>query len=387
MKVYLVGGAVRDGLLGLPVYDKDFVVVGLDSDEMKQLGFAQVGVDFPVFLHPNTHFEYALARVERKNGEGHQGFITQTKGVTLADDLLRRDLTINALAIEVGGLFDETPTTGQVIDFYGGIQDLRNKTLRHISEAFGEDPLRILRTVRFLARFYELGFKIASETIQLMQTMAKNGELSHLSRERLWTESVKAMENGTAHYYWQHLKELEILAYFLTQLDECWQNQMTFYTVINQLKLAKHENIAVQFAVLCGGYLGDEKSQNTLIKTTAHALNAPKYPIHIAQLLSEFYQIFNDKPKADDIIKLLGKTKAHQGNTQALDDVLTAIFITNKDTAISKLSADMLLKNCITVYKSIGIDDINKNLKGREIGLALTAVREQKIDKLLQKLQ
>ncbi|WFF39135.1 tRNA nucleotidyltransferase [Moraxella nasibovis] len=384
MQVYLVGGAVRDALLGIAVQDKDFVVVGADFDTMKSLGFVQVGADFPVFLHPDTHFEYALARIERKNGTGYQGFATQTKGVTLADDLIRRDLTINALAIEVGGLFDDTPKTGQVVDFYGGVDDLNNKILRHISPAFCEDPLRILRTVRFLARYFERGFTIADETIVLMQTMAKAGELSHLSRERFWAESVKAMESGTGHYYWQFLKELNILPYFLAELDECFDDHQILQTVLKRLALAKNSPVAVQFAMLCSGYLDGLDNENlskTLINQTAKQLNTPKYPVQIANLLTEFWGIFAQKPNTNNILRLIEKTKAHQGNTQTLKDTLTAIGMVQADLDIVKI--DELLSHAIAMYKSVSIDDIDKNLTGKEIGLALNRLREQKITQLL----
>ncbi|WP_066803818.1 hypothetical protein [Moraxella oblonga] len=381
MNVYLVGGAVRDALLGLPVKDKDFVVVGADFDEMKSLGFVQVGADFPVFLHPDTHFEYALARVERKNGTGYQGFATKTKGVSLSDDLLRRDLTINALAIEVGGLFDDTPKTGQVIDFYNGLEDLKHKILRHISPAFCEDPLRILRTVRFLARYADKGFKIADETICLMQQMAQNGELGHLSRERLWAESIKAMEAGTGHYYWRALKELAILPYFLKELDDCWQDNTIFEQTIANLTIAKKHNIAVQFAILTSGDLYDKYLNKNLVANIAQKLNTPKYPVQIAHLLIEFYDIFNQTPKAKDILNLIEKTKAHQGNLQSLEDVLSAICIINKE--LDKVRLYDFLKTAIAQYKNININDIDKSLTGKDIGIALTALRVQYIQKLI----
>ncbi|MFA9485766.1 MULTISPECIES: tRNA nucleotidyltransferase [unclassified Moraxella] len=383
MKVYLVGGAVRDALLGLSVKDKDFVVVGADFDTMKSLGFNQVGADFPVFLHPDTHFEYALARVERKNGLGYQGFSTDTKGISLVDDLLRRDLTINALAVEVVGLFDDTPKTGEVIDFYGGLTDLQNKTLRHISPAFSEDPLRILRTVRFLARYFAHGFKIADETIVLMQTMSNDGELSHLSRERLWAESVKAMENGTGHIYWQALKDLAILPHFLAELDACWQNDTVFKQAIDDLTLAKNCNIAVQFAILCSGYLGDDNLNKQLVAKIAHQLNTPKYPIQIANLLTEFDDIFNQKINATDVLNLIEKTKAHQGNTQTLNDVLTTIFIIHRGLITNQNKIAQMIHQAIKLYKSVSINDISPQLTGREIHMALSSVRQDKIKHLI----
>jgi len=189
MQIYLVGGAVRDQLLQQPVKDKDFVVVGATVSEMLDAGFQQVGADFPVFLHPTTHEEYALARTERKQGSGYKGFsVHASPDVSLEDDLQRRDLTINAMAIEVVSLTDDTPVSGDVIDYYGGLQDLENKTLRHVSDAFSEDPLRVLRTARFYGRYYDLGFTIAEDTLTLMRQLVNSGELAHLSAERIWQE-------------------------------------------------------------------------------------------------------------------------------------------------------------------------------------------------------
>src|SRR5689334_2179956 len=164
VKLYAVGGAVRDELLGLPVKDRDYVVVGSTPEEMERRGYKPVGKDFPVFLHPKTHEEYALARTERKTGKGYTQFsFHASPEVTLEEDLKRRDLTINAIAM--------VEETGEIIDPYHGQEDLNNKLLRHVSEAFIEDPVRILRIARFLARFYYLGFKIAPETEKLIKTM------------------------------------------------------------------------------------------------------------------------------------------------------------------------------------------------------------------------
>ncbi|HVT63236.1 MAG TPA: multifunctional CCA addition/repair protein [Legionellaceae bacterium] len=180
MKIYLVGGAVRDQLLGLPIKERDWVVVGAQAQEMLALGYRQVGRDFPVFLHPNTQEEYALARTERKSGLGYYGFECNSQAnVTLEEDLLRRDLTINAMAMD---------DKGHVIDPYQGQKDIQMKVLRHVSDAFVEDPLRVLRVARFMARFQALGFKIAPETQVLMQKMVRTGELNHLVAERVWQE-------------------------------------------------------------------------------------------------------------------------------------------------------------------------------------------------------
>lgn len=200
LEIYLVGGAVRDARLGWPVGDRDWVVVGATPAAMRQRGFKSVGRDFPVFLHPETHEEYALARTERKQGHGYTGFEVQASpDVTLEADLARRDFTVNAMA--------ETPA-GELIDPYGGAADLADKRLRHVSSAFVEDPLRVLRAARFLARYSKLGFTIAPETLALMRRLTASGEMQYLVAERVWVETQKA------------LGEIDPAAYFLT-LDEC----------------------------------------------------------------------------------------------------------------------------------------------------------------------
>jgi len=185
MQTYLVGGAVRDKLLGRRVVDRDFVVVGATPDEMLRRGFRPVGRDFPVFLHPDTHEEYALARTERKSGRGYHGFVFRTDSeVTLEQDLERRDLTINAMA---------EGTDGGLVDPYGGARDLEARVLRHVSPAFAEDPVRVLRVARFAARYAPLGFRIADETFALMRHMVDSGEVEHLVAERVWAETRKAL--------------------------------------------------------------------------------------------------------------------------------------------------------------------------------------------------
>lgn len=188
MQTYLVGGAVRDTLLGLPTTDQDWVVVGTTPATMLDLGYEQIGSDFPVFLHPRTKQEYALARTERKSGHGYTGFTCYAAAdVTLEQDLLRRDLTINAIAQD---------QHGQLIDPYGGQHDLEHKILRHVSPAFSEDPLRVLRIARFAARFAHLGFTIAAETMALMQEIVISGELANLTPERVWKEWQKSLSSN-----------------------------------------------------------------------------------------------------------------------------------------------------------------------------------------------
>jgi tRNA nucleotidyltransferase (CCA-adding enzyme) len=196
MKVYQVGGAVRDELLGLPVKDRDYVVVGATPEEMERLGFRPVGKDFPVFLHPATHEEYALARTERKTGRGYKGFtVYAAPDVTLADDLARRDLTINAIAKD---------EHGNLIDPFDGAADLRAGVLRHVSPAFVEDPVRVLRVARFAARF---GFRPAPETLALMREMVANGEVDALVPERVWQEFAKGLMDAAPRRMFETLAE------------------------------------------------------------------------------------------------------------------------------------------------------------------------------------
>ncbi|MDP2109918.1 MAG: multifunctional CCA addition/repair protein [Thiobacillus sp.] len=209
MKTYIVGGAVRDRLLGLPVADRDFVVVGATPDEMLALGFQPVGKDFPVFLHPQTHEEYALARTERKSGHGYKGFkVYAAPEVTLEEDLLRRDLTINAMAED---------ETGALIDPCGGQRDLAAKTFRHVSAAFAEDPVRILRVARFAARFTD--FAVAPETNALMQLMVDNGEVDALVPERVWQEIARGLMDAQPSRMFQVLRDCGALARLFPEID------------------------------------------------------------------------------------------------------------------------------------------------------------------------
>lgn len=203
LNVYRVGGAVRDELLGWPVYDNDWVVVGATPDAMRKRGFKPVGRDFPVFLHPESAEEYALARTERKSGHGYAGFeVHASPDVSLEEDLLRRDLTINAIA---------QSREGELTDPFNGQGDIERRVLRHISSAFSEDPLRVLRTARFLARYASLGFTIAPETLALMRQVSHSGELEHLAAERVWVETEKALGEPSPEVYFTTLEQCDTL--------------------------------------------------------------------------------------------------------------------------------------------------------------------------------
>jgi len=212
MDIYLVGGAVRDELLGLPIKERDWVVVGATPEMMLAQGFRQVGKDFPVFLHPRTHEEYALARTERKTAPGYHGFsFHAAPDVTLEQDLGRRDLTINAMARD--------NSTGQLIDPFGGTRDLTERRLRHVSPAFAEDPVRILRVARLQARYHRLGFRVAPETMELMRSMTASGEVDALVPERVWAETVKALAESSPACFVQVLRDCGALARIFPELD------------------------------------------------------------------------------------------------------------------------------------------------------------------------
>lgn len=243
LTVYQVGGSVRDELLGLPVADRDYVVVGADPETMKARGFRSVGQDFPVFLHPKTHEEYALARTERKRGHGYRGFEFETgRAVTLEQDLARRDLTINAMAINADG---------QLIDPYNGRLDLAQGILRHVSDAFREDPVRVLRLARFATRFNQ--FSVADSTVALCQEMQASGELSYLVPERVWQEMAKALMHQQPSRFVSVLFDIGALQAIWPQLNSVTQTP-EFDQALRALDLAGHDpeaSLDVRFALLC----------------------------------------------------------------------------------------------------------------------------------------
>ncbi|HET9863977.1 MAG TPA: multifunctional CCA addition/repair protein, partial [Steroidobacteraceae bacterium] len=244
MQVYLVGGAVRDRLLGRAVQERDWVVVGARPEDLERQGFIPVGRDFPVFLHPETKEEYALARLERKVAPGYRGFTTEfSPQVTLEDDLRRRDLTINAMAEDAAG---------NIVDPYGGRRDLEARRLRHVSQAFAEDPVRILRVARFAARYAPLGFQVAEETLALMRGMVDAGEADALVAERVWTETEKALAEPRPDVFIRVLRDCGALRVIFPEIDalfgvpqpEKWHPEVD--TGVHQL-------MALRAAVALGG--------------------------------------------------------------------------------------------------------------------------------------
>jgi tRNA nucleotidyltransferase (CCA-adding enzyme) len=239
MEYYLVGGAVRDKLLNRQVKDRDWVVVGATPEYMLQHGYQSVGADFPVFLHPKTNEEYALARTERKTAKGYNGFeCDASQHITLEQDLLRRDLTINAMAMD---------NQGNIIDPYNGQRDITDRILRHVSDAFVEDPLRVLRVARFAARFTQLGFIIAPETMALMQTLVLEDELSALSAERVWQETARSLLEDNPEVYFDNLRACGALKVWFTELDNQWTPDSTLAL---QQAVILSEKLTIRFAAL-----------------------------------------------------------------------------------------------------------------------------------------
>ena len=396
MQVYLVGGAVRDQLLGRPNKDKDFVVVGATVADMLDAGFQQVGADFPVFLHPISHEEYALARTERKQGRGYQGFsVHASPDVTLREDLKRRDLTVNAMAIEVKSLMDDTPISGDVVDYYGGLNDIHSKTLRHVSSAFSEDPLRVLRTARFYGRYYDLGFSIADETLLLMRELVRSGELTHLSSERIWQESSRALMQVSPQVYWQQLFEIGALTEYFAPLQQVWNDKQygqireivqTALYFAGQMQL----NLSQRWALLMASLntdlftLNSTETLSVSIEAAAKAINeignSAKVPKAQTQFATLFVQQAKNLSRIDQLsaaekIDLIQACSAHKA-----PDKLSQLLVTSHVLKLAIQHRQMML--ALNSFHAISMDNIDQNLKGPAIGEAL---RQRRIEHLQAK--
>jgi tRNA nucleotidyltransferase (CCA-adding enzyme) len=328
MQVYLVGGAVRDALLGLPVKERDWVVVGSSRDELLRLNYREVGRDFPVFLHPDSQEEYALARLERKVSPGYRGFAVEFgPGVTLEEDLARRDLTINAIA---------KGADGSLVDPYHGQRDLHARVLRHVSPAFMEDPVRILRVARFAARFASLGFHVAPETMSLMAGMVERGEVRALVAERVWQETEKALHESGASVFFKVLRECGALKVIYPEIDalfgvpqpEKWHPEIdTGVHTLMVLDQAVHlsTDTKVRFAALVHdlgkattpqeewpGHKGHEERSVALIDALSERLRLPneyrELSVIVARYHGNVHRAFELRPKT--ILGILEKTDA-----------------------------------------------------------------------------
>ncbi len=328
MQVYLVGGALRDRLLGRPVRERDWVVVGAEPEELLARGFTPVGREFPVFLHPQTHEEYALARLERKVAPGYRGFTTQfSPDVTLEEDLKRRDLTINAMA---------ESESGEIVDPYGGRRDLDARVLRHVSEAFVEDPVRILRVARFAARFAPLGFTVAPETAALMARMVQSGEVRALVAERVWQETERALSEPCPEAYFEVLRSCGALACIFPEVDALfgvpqpaqWHPEIdTGVHVLLALRYAAQRgtSTAVRFAALVHdlgkaltprerwpAHHGHEEAGVPLVEALSLRLKAPNECRELAALAARHHTSVHRalELKPATVLKLLESTDA-----------------------------------------------------------------------------
>ncbi|WP_431313662.1 multifunctional CCA addition/repair protein [Thalassotalea insulae] len=380
MNAYLVGGAVRDQLLSRTVVERDYVVVGSNVQQMLALGFSQVGKDFPVFLHPTTKEEYALARTEKKQGQGYTGFTCYSSPeVTLEQDLLRRDLTVNAMALD---------NQGNIIDPFNGQQDLRDRILRHVSPAFVEDPLRVLRVARFAARYHYLGFTVADETMALMSQISNNGELITLSGERVWKEIANALTEQNPEIFFQLLHQCSALNTIWPELDNLWQEESTTSNFANLAEVALAnltqavkltDKTDIRFASLCLAIPGLNLAASPQdITELASRLKLPKQTQLLALKATQLHSLVTDikqqTPQA--ILSLFDQLDVWRKN-EFFDDFLlvcqaTAQAIENApdQNFTAKDYLKTLLKQCKTISAQAFIA---QGLTGKAIKSAMQA--------------
>ncbi len=356
LETYLVGGAVRDELLGLKVVERDWVVIGATPEQMLKLGFKQVGKDFPVFLHPESAEEYALARTERKSGHGYAGFeVHASTDVTLEEDLLRRDLTINAIARGDDGL---------LVDPFEGQKDLEQRRLRHVSEAFIEDPLRVFRTARFAARFHDLGFTIAPETMRLMNQLSHSGELSFLAAERLWVETEKSLNTKTPSMFFQALEDCGALA----ALCPSWHPRGSELKALNQAADLE-SSTSIRFATLMA------HQDSAVIETVCETFKAPNQHRELS-LLSARHGIDCHCRNGEHALLLLEHTDAWRRRDR-FEEFLAVCRLTY---ALREDEAE-LLKKAVEETHSIDTSDWQKQgIKGPAMG---ERVRQARLEKLV----
>ncbi|ACL30441.1 tRNA CCA-pyrophosphorylase [Buchnera aphidicola str. APS (Acyrthosiphon pisum)] len=401
MKIYLVGGAVRDSLLNLPVKDKDWVVVGGTEKILLERNFQQVGKDFPVFLHPETHEEYALARKERKSGKGYTGFDTDCNSdVTLEEDLIRRDLTINAIAQD---------EYGNYIDPFQGKKDIECGLIRHVSESFIEDPLRVLRVARFAATLVHLGFKIAEETMLLMCIIVKKQELSYLTSNRIWNETEKALKTLNPHVYFQVLYECNALHFFFPEMYFLYEkknflNRSFFKKFCNKniilMGLAEisllNKDIDVRFSYLCQFLSVNQIDRNyskiffdsyaaSIIHSVCKRFKIPSYIRDIAVLNTGFYFFLNTihYQSSKNIINLFSKVDAWRkpDRVKKLAFLSNFNFLRNFKSEFFCIKSGCFLEKCFSVVKNVSIKLIlKKGFKGYEIKQEITRLRIKKLE-------
>lgn len=392
MQIYLVGGAVRDSLLNYPSSENDWVVVGATPEQMTDRGFRAVGQDFPVFLHPKSNEEYALARTERKSGQGYKGFefYTSTE-VSLEEDLIRRDLTINAMAQD---------DDGTIVDPYGGQKDLERKLLRHVSDAFIEDPLRVLRVARFAARYHHLGFSIADETMDLMKSIVSAGEMSFLVAERVWKETSRALSEQSPQVFIKVLRDCGALKALFPEIDNLFgvpqradyhpeidTGTHTLMALEQSVKLS--DSNAVRFSVLVHdlgkaltpdsvlpSHKGHEKSGLPLVKALCDRLIVPNSHRQLAMAVTE-YHLHSHKArelKPATLLMLFQNIGALR-DKQRLGDFLHCCEADARGRTgfedITYPARDYLMA-ALSVVQKVDISDlVAKGVKGADIGRQL----------------
>jgi len=406
LKSFLVGGAVRDQLLGIDSKDRDWVVIGSTPETLLRMGFSQVGADFPVFLHPDTKEEYALARTERKKGQGYLGFVCDfSSDVTLEEDLLRRDLTINAMALD---------SDGKLIDPFQGQNDLRAKKLRHVSSAFAEDPLRILRVARFAARFAHLGFTIADETLHLMQQMICRGETAHLTPERVWQETHRAFSEHSPWIYFETLRQTGALRTLFPELDALFGvpqpekyhpeiDSGTHALMSLQQACALSDCADVRFATLLHdlgkalspkahwpSHHGHETKGLKVIRNLCTRLRAPSAYRELALLVSEFHTHIHRAQELNSktLLKVLKRCDAFRR-----PDRFEKILLCSEADARGRSGFEQtpypqatLFAKALKCAQSVNIADLRaQGLAGKELGAQIEQQRNRLIQHYLKK--
>ncbi len=400
MQIYRVGGAVRDKLLNYPCHENDWVVVGSSPEEMVALGYRPVGQDFPVFIDPRSGEEYALARTERKSGVGYGGFTFHTSpDISLEDDLIRRDLTINAMA---------ESADGTITDPYGGQQDLDNKVLRHVSDTFAEDPLRVLRVARFAARYAHLGFTLAPETLQLMCTIVNRGEMTALVAERVWKETQRALCERSPDVFIETLKSCGALAVLLPEVEALFgiEQRADFHPEIDtgihtlmalQQSALLTNKATIRFTVLVHDlgkaitpkeilprHTGHEARGLPLVKQVCDRLKVPNQHRQLAMVVTEYHLMCHKSLefKPENLLKLLTVIGALK-SAEKLDDFLLCCMADakgRKGLEKQEYAPNRYLREAREAAIAVQVTDLVANgIKGADIG---TQLKQRQIDAL-----
>ncbi|MEN9750051.1 MAG: Multifunctional protein : CCA-adding enzyme [Pseudomonadota bacterium] len=374
MKIYLVGGAVRDQIMGLSVKDKDYVVVGSTSEEMVKLGYKPVGKDFPVFLHPKTHHEYALARTERKISKGYKGFkVYASKEVTLEEDLKRRDLTINAIAKD---------SRGQFFDPFHGIQDIKNKVLRHVSSAFVEDPIRVLRIARFSARFHQ--FKIHPKTEAILKQIVKNKEIEAVASERIWHELFVGFSEKKSYLMLEVLHKCGALKLLLPEMNYV-KHKNSIKKSFEYAFKSKHspEIKAALFFMHLYPLKGNSKLQGEIYTRLSVPNAVKKLTEKTIANLSDLKQFKKLKPR--QILDLIYKMDLFRNPDMLLDVMkIFEAFISSQSNQLRTASTTLKsLKKFLKHLNKLNLSSISQNKRGLDIKDAIYEARLQVLTKLI----